>query len=153
MKTPKNQSPQTKPEYAIKKRRKKYSLNSLAHKDKTADTNIFPEEVYRKSYSQENPNTTAEGVKMGGTSRITPKVVPEKVLNPSPDTLRGDDEKILKARERLEKAPMKFYKLGQKAERSQILEEWINWLENEIEVWGNFTGIVFNGVDIAKARI
>jgi len=85
-KTPKNiQSPQTTKRLLRKK-----------EVDKTADTNIFPDEVYRKSYSQENPNTTAEGVKMGGTSRITPKVVPEKVLNPSPDTLRGDDEEILK---------------------------------------------------------
>jgi|SRR3989304_7542761 len=84
-KTPKNiQSPQTTKRLLRKK-----------EVDKTADTNIFPDEVYRKSYSQENPNTTAEGVKMGGTSRITPKVVPEKVLNPSPDTLRGDNE-ILK---------------------------------------------------------
>ena len=37
-----------------------------------------------KTNNQEkNPYTTAEGVKMGRTSRITPKVVPEKVLPPS----------------------------------------------------------------------
>jgi hypothetical protein len=36
--------------------------------------------------SQQNPYTTAEGVKTGGTSRITPKVVPEKVLDQSADT-------------------------------------------------------------------
>jgi len=32
---------------------------------------------------EKNPYTTAEGVKMGRTSRITPKVMPEKVLSPS----------------------------------------------------------------------
>jgi hypothetical protein len=37
---------------------------------------------------QENPNTTAEGVKTGETSRITPKVVPEKVLTQSPDNIQ-----------------------------------------------------------------
>ena len=36
--------------------------------------------------SQKNPTTTAVGVKMGGTSRVSPQVLPEKVLNPSSGT-------------------------------------------------------------------
>jgi hypothetical protein len=47
-----------------------------------------PIEYVSRSYfpSQENPYTTAEGVKIGGISRVTPKVLPEKVSNLSPDT-------------------------------------------------------------------
>lgn len=36
--------------------------------------------------SQENPKSTAEGVKMESVSRITPQVMPEKAVPPSPDT-------------------------------------------------------------------
>jgi hypothetical protein len=37
--------------------------------------------------SQKNPITTAEGVKIGRKSRITPQVMPEKVLTQSSDNI------------------------------------------------------------------
>ena len=40
-----------------------------------------------QNQSQKNPITTAEGVKIGRKSRITPKVVPEKVLTQSSDNI------------------------------------------------------------------
>ena len=46
--------------------------------------------------SQKNPTTTAVGVKMGGTSRVSPQVLPEKVLNPSSDTSQEVTQEIEK---------------------------------------------------------
>ena len=43
-----------------------------------------------KNHSPENPNTTREGVKSGGVSRINPTLLPENALNHSQDSPSGD---------------------------------------------------------------
>jgi hypothetical protein len=76
-------------------------------------------------YSQENPYTTAEGVKIEESSKVTPKVILEKDSNLSPDTnfcnlIQGDgDHNII------------VY--GNNLFSDDYMIDWGNWVYNDIQ--------------------
>lgn len=85
-----SKTPETSSSADIKQDKVAMSLNDG---EDSASLNRFRNDKTAEDiHSQENPKSTAEGVKIGGSNRITPKVkqddikpVPEKDLNLSPD--------------------------------------------------------------------